>query len=404
MSRPDSEALPLAEVAVLAGCAQARLRHYIELGLFDAAGLTREDVSAVRLVDSFEAGGLPAELLAKLVREGTLSLDFARNMLAFPVMMTARTYREVIAEHGLDEEFARAAISSTGLAELDLDQYAREDDAAFLALVAQAERAGLSRSALLRYLRTFGQAMHRIAEAQSDLFRAEVEDPMIAHGVSIGEFLDERARRRKPLQAVAAQAVQLLHGRFVEDVVFENVAVRLHQALREYGLPPPARDKTQIVCFADMAGFTEYVRDQGDIQGAEIAGRMEEIVQGALREAQGRVVKVLGDGVLVLFRDAAAALNAASDIIRRAAEGDLLPVHIGMAAGRVIFRDGDIFGTTVNRAARLAAQAGPGTILVDDVMRRLCGDKPDGVWRPADIEPLKGLPDVVAYTWSPTVG
>jgi adenylate cyclase len=403
MNDKGSEPLPLSEVAVLAGCAPARLRYYIELGLFDEAKLTRADVSAVRLVDSFEAGGLSAELLARLVREGTLSLDFARNMFASQVMMTNMTYREVFAELGLDEEFARAVISSIGLAGLDVDQHAREDDAAFLALTARAEQAGLSRSALLRYLRTFGQAMHRIAAAQGDLFRVEVEEPMIEQGIPIGDFLNERARRRRPLQMVAAQAVQLLHGRFVEDVVFENVAVRLHEALREYGLPPPARDQIQIVCFADMAGFTEYVRDQGDIQGAELAGRMEEVVERSLRAAQGRVIKVLGDGTLILFRDPVAALQAAFDIVRLTAEEGLLPVHIGMAAGRVIYRDGDIFGTTVNRAARLAARARPGVILVDEVMRRLCGDKIDGEWRPEDIDQLKGLPDVRAYSWSPMV-
>lgn len=49
-----------------------------------------------------------------------------------------------------------------------------------------------------------------------------------------------------------------------------------------------------------------------------------------------------------------------------AGAGDIPPAHAGIAAGRVVVRDGDVFGQTVNLAARIANQAGPGDVVVEE--------------------------------------
>jgi class 3 adenylate cyclase len=75
-------------------------------------------------------------------------------------------------------------------------------------------------------------------------------------------------------------------------------------------------------------------------------------------------VKWLGDGVMVHFREPAGAVLAALDMVRQLPEAGLPPAHVGVAAGPVVAQGGDYFGRTVNLAARIAARAGAGQVLV----------------------------------------
>jgi adenylate cyclase len=67
---------------------------------------------------------------------------------------------------------------------------------------------------------------------------------------------------------------------------------------------------------------------------------------------------------------------------------------VGLHAGPVVFQDGDYFGRTVNLAARIAAQAGPGQVLVSDQVVAECGDGPVA-FEPIGAVPLKGVADPV---------
>src|SRR5712691_13190984 len=84
------------------------------------------------------------------------------------------------------------------------------------------------------------------------------------------------------------------------------------------------------------------------------------------RRHGGRPVKWLGDGVMFHFPQPAGAVTCALDLIEEAPAAGMPPAHVGVNAGPVIFRDGDYFGRTVNVAARIAAYAGPGQVLVSD--------------------------------------
>jgi class 3 adenylate cyclase len=66
------------------------------------------------------------------------------------------------------------------------------------------------------------------------------------------------------------------------------------------------------------------------------------------------------------FPQPAGAVTCALDLIEDAPAAGMPPAHVGVNAGPVIFRDGDYFGRTVNVAARIAAYAGPGQVLVSD--------------------------------------
>jgi adenylate cyclase len=107
-----------------------------------------------------------------------------------------------------------------------------------------------------------------------------------------------------------------------------------------------------------------------------VADRFTEVVRRWTVEAGGRVVKFLGDGAMLYFADALAAIRGSLELIARIPSVGLPPAHAGVNAGPVVFRDGDYYGRAVNLAARVAARASAGEVLVarDAVPDRIPAD------------------------------
>lgn len=119
--------------------------------------------------------------------------------------------------------------------------------------------------------------------------------------------------------------------------------------------PPPVG----AVLFADLSGFRNFTRTYGDEAAADTATRFVALVRRSLAPGAS-VVKTLGDGVLVVAPDLEAARETAAQIrCGVMVDEGLPPVHAGICAGSVVWRHGDVFGATVNDAARLADAAGP---------------------------------------------
>ncbi len=125
------------------------------------------------------------------------------------------------------------------------------------------------------------------------------------------------------------------------------------------------------VVFADLAGSTGLYEVLGNAKAAEIVSRATQWM-GKLSEVRGgKVIRYLGDGVLIAFSDANAAANVAVEIQRLHRDrlnnwpADLksLKIKIGMAQGSVLEQDGDYFGQPVHFAATLCELAGPDQIL-----------------------------------------
>lgn len=135
--------------------------------------------------------------------------------------------------------------------------------------------------------------------------------------------------------------------------------------------------ETQFVfLFTDVEGSTR-LWERHPAAMREAMQRHDELLRTAVQRHGGRVVKMSGDGIHAVFLLAAPALAAAVDIqlsLREPLAGLELKVRSALHAGPAEERDGDYFGTTVNRAARLAAAAHGGQILVSDQIRELIGD------------------------------
>jgi adenylate cyclase len=102
-------------------------------------------------------------------------------------------------------------------------------------------------------------------------------------------------------------------------------------------------------------------------------------------------VKWLGDGVMFYFREPAAAVLAALEMVEGVGRQGLPPAHVGIHAGPVVFQDGDYFGRTVNLAARIGEYARPGEVLVSQEVVDAADRGPVSFTEIGPVE-LKGVP------------
>jgi len=127
------------------------------------------------------------------------------------------------------------------------------------------------------------------------------------------------------------------------------------------------------VLFTDIVGFTEYTDARGDAAALAVLDRQSAIIADVLATIDGRVVKELGDGLLVWFDDVSEAVQAATALHRaiiaaRNAGTFPLALRMGMHCGEVVSRGDDVVGHTVNIAARIVDLAGPDELLISDAV------------------------------------
>jgi class 3 adenylate cyclase len=139
--------------------------------------------------------------------------------------------------------------------------------------------------------------------------------------------------------------------------------------------PIETRDPAiRTVLFTDIVNSTSLTQRLGDEGAMKLLNLHDTIVRKALAAADGREIKHLGDGIMAAFVSAAAAVRCAAQIQQEVARGKQsdLSLRIGAAAGEPVEQANDIFGSTVQLAARLCAHAAPGQIVVSNVVAELC--------------------------------
>ena len=135
------------------------------------------------------------------------------------------------------------------------------------------------------------------------------------------------------------------------------------------------------VLFTDLVGFTEFNDVVGDANAIAVLDAQVEFASDAIRgHTDARVVKELGDGLMLFFADSAAAITAALELMEsieaaRRAGSFPLAIRMGIHHGEAVARGNDVVGQTVNIAARISDLAGPGELLVsDDALDAAMGD------------------------------
>ena len=142
---------------------------------------------------------------------------------------------------------------------------------------------------------------------------------------------------------------------------------------------PTDRDTgMRAVMFTDIVNSTQTTSDLGDEAAMHMVRQHDLIVRGSLAENRGTEIKHTGDGIMAAFLSAASAVRCACHIMasveagKRAGNPLPLELRIGISAGEPVEENNDLFGSTVQLAARLCACAEPGGILVSNVVNDLC--------------------------------
>jgi adenylate cyclase len=148
----------------------------------------------------------------------------------------------------------------------------------------------------------------------------------------------------------------------------------------------------QTILFADLCGFTEYTRLHGDERAADLAVSFHDRVRMLAGEEGCTFVKSIGDAVMVHSDDCEIALRLACRIVALGERGDYPPVRVGVDTGPAVQRNGDWYGSTVNAAARVAAAATPGELLLTQRARVAIKGGGSFRLRRRGVRRLKGLP------------
>jgi adenylate cyclase len=364
-------ALSAAGLADLAGVTEAEVQRLVELGILvtrdGADPFLETDAQKVRLATACEQAGLPMEGIAAAIRAGRLSFGFLE---AAPyrrwAVRSGRTYRQVSQETEVPLELLGSFLESIGFARMPPEEPIREDELEIVPLL----QLGLSTGILdqvwsTRLGRGYAEGTRLIAGVEKDVWQARLMAPLLASGA------DQQTARERASQLVADlnftslydRALMAAYRRQQELAWTEQLVEEIEAALEETGvLGRPGR--VPAMCFLDLVGYTRLTEEHGDAAAAALAATLAVLVDRSSREHGGVPVKWLGDGVMSYFRDPAGAVLAALKMVEQLPAAGLPPAHVGVAAGPVVAQGGDYFGRTVNLAARIAARAGAGQVLV----------------------------------------
>jgi adenylate cyclase len=339
------------------------------------------DFAAEGLLDDLEDGAREARLglLRKLSGEG-VSLDELRDAVAtghLTVLPVEReiagdgprfSAREISERAGIDLELALAFRAALGIPygdDLDERVGTQADLDAAVRTKAILD-AGFPVEEMLRNARVVGMATARVAEANRELVVRNLATP--------GDNERELAERLVgTVQFMLPMGTEFLEYAFqanLLELIKRDVIGAADLASGDIG---GVVERT--VCFADLVEFTSLGEEIAPEELGAVVGHFEELATSIVA-APVRLVKTIGDAVMLVSPEAEPLVGQALDLVAAAAgEGDDFPVlRAGIATGPTLPQSGDYYGRSVNLASRVTGIARPGSVLVDTATREAAGD------------------------------
>lgn len=349
--------LTLAQVAARAGVSPATVRRWVSGGLIPGydGSWTPASVAYARVVARLRARGHTLAQIKRASDNGQLAVGPLENLLSSPG--PRRSLREAARFSGLDADLVKRVYAAMGLGALDGFS---DEDLQILKYAAAVLDAGLPLAAFLQLMRVYGQTVAQIADAEVRLIHLYVHEPLMRGGVPSVEIAEEMEGLTREILPFAAPFMNYLHGRLLAQFVEQDMIGHMEADLGDDALEE-GRLRVAIA-FADLAGYARLTDERGDEAALGTVERFVEAVEQTL-PVDARVIKTLGDEVMVVGSDAAALTGWAVELQSGIAAGDP-PSRIGIHYGEALYRDGDYFGREVNRAARVVARAGGGEVLV----------------------------------------
>jgi adenylate cyclase len=310
-----------------------------------------------------EASGCVEEVV-RSAQGGAFDLSLLQTFLPDHAELAGQTLAEVVQGTPVSVEEVQGMLRAAGMPDAPLDLPLTVDEVEILEQVAVLCALPLPDDARYHSVRTTSEAVRRAAETQVQIFRQHVEEPLL------GACHEGTPEARANIARIAERAVpaitaltQWLHRRHLENAVLEAVTSDMMEAVRDRS-GSRARSGDPTVMFVDLVGFTPLVDGAGDHRAAQVAARFEDVVIDTARPRNGRIVKMLGDGALLLFNDCEQAVRAGLEMVQGIQRAGLPRARIGVHRGPVVMHAGDVFGLTVNVAARINEYARPRELLL----------------------------------------
>jgi len=354
----DTGELTLAQVAARAGVSPATLRRWVREGVIPGydGSWTPAAAAYARVVARLRARGHTLAQIKRASENGQLAAGPLENLLSSSG--PRRSLRAASRASGLNTELIERIFAAMGVpAALD---GLSDADVEVLKYAAAVLDAGLPLAAFLQLMRVYGQALAQIADAEVRLIHLYVHEPLMRAGVPSVEIAEEMEGLTREVLPFVSPFMNYLHDRLLAHYVEQDMIGHMEADL---SAAAPGEGRVRVaIAFADLAGYARLTVERGDEAALGAVERFVEAVAHAL-PVEARVVKMLGDEVMVVGADPAALTAWAVELQAGIGPGDP-PPRIGIHYGEALYRDGDYFGRDVNQAARVVARAGGGEVLV----------------------------------------
>lgn len=298
--------------------------------------------------------------------------DWLTDVIETILLGGPRTYTRIQVEEitGFPSDNARQLWRSMGFAEASDDAVIFTDaDIAEIERVAELQRENLvADDTFLATTRFMGQTFAQLASWEGQLAIDRVIEELAAGASTSPETALDFAKRVVPL-------LEQTHAYVWRRQLAAYLVRKIAQLQEDTGDTSLA-----TIGFADISGYTALTRQLSEMELHRLLENFEATATFAVGSQSGRVVKMIGDAVLFSADSPAAGAEIALSLLEmwehKRLEGDHPAIKIGVAAGPVVSRLGDVFGSTVNIAARLTSIGRPGWVLVDRTMSEALADNP----------------------------
>ncbi len=271
-------------------------------------------------------------------------------------------------------------------------------DAQGLSTVAELVRDGIvDEDTALSLARGVGHTTDRLAVWQMETLVEYLTDERgLSEAEARREVLAELEKLIEPMEKLLVYAWRRnlagVFGRLNLDVQ-ESLAVEHRQTRSDVNMP-----LGRAVGFADLVSYTRLSQKMEPKELARLVQKFQNLAHNIVTSAGGRIIKTVGDEVFYAATTPTLGAQIAvtlAEAIR--ADPELPRARGGLAWGRVLSRLGDIFGSTVNLAARLTAIAEPGTVIVDPDTKAILDRGDAWVLVPQDPVTLQGIGEITPY-------
>jgi class 3 adenylate cyclase len=367
--------------AELVGVSAGQVDRWRDEGLLDPEGLGGfEELDLLRwlMIHQYETQGYRSEKLAAAVKSGEVE-PFVGEYL-FPAYPRV-AIEDAAARVGMEAAKVHELRTALGFGREDIP----EGSLAQLEAFKTVEAAGLPWEAILEGARVYGDALRRLAETEVRLVYVNIHERLSASGDPEADVTRQIVGIQESVVPLVDGVVRAAHHEHLVQASIEDAYSRLPTS----EIPAELGTVEATIVFLDIESFTELAQTKGNEHAIKVLTELETAARGLALQHDGKLVKQLGDGLMLTFRDpddAVAFARSALDATAR--EPDLPPLHTGMHTGPAIYRAGDYVGTTVNLAARVSSASSAGEVLLTDSVAEKLRDA--GSAEPVGVRMLRG--------------